>query len=81
MNLDEKAAAIVEYLNQFAAIDRREITDELVDTYIKAICGRKPELTLTQVRKGLVSYMEEGGRWPWPSELIEMMDDEVGGDD
>ena len=76
-DLQPKADAILEYLTQFAAIDRRELTDELRSTYIKAICGHKPELSLRQVEKGLAAYMESGDRWPWPSSLIEMMEDEV----
>ena len=74
---EPKVRIVLDYLTQFAAIDRRELTDELRTTYIKAICGRKPELSLRQVEKGLASYMESGDRWPWPSTLIEMMEEEV----
>lgn len=72
-----KLLTIVDYLTKFAAIDRRELTDELRDTYVKAICGRKPELSLRQVEKGLSAYLESGDRWPWPGTLIEMMEEEV----
>jgi len=68
---------ILDYLTRFAAIDRRELTDELRDTYLKAICGHKPELSLRQVEKGLAAYLDGGDRWPWPSSLIEMMEAEV----
>ncbi len=74
---EAKGVAILGYLRQFAAIDRREVTDELRDSYIKAICGRKPELSLRQVEKGLAAYLESGDRWPWPGTLIEMMEEEV----
>ena len=72
-----KVNVILEYLTRFAAIDRRELTDELRDTYIKAICGRKPELSLRQVEKGLAAYLESGDRWPWPATLLEIMEAEV----
>jgi hypothetical protein len=75
--LEPKVAVILDHLTRFAAIDRREMTDELRDTYIKAICGHKPELSLRQVEKGLAAYMETGDRWPWPAALIEIMEDEV----
>jgi hypothetical protein len=76
-DFDPKRQAILDHLAQFAAIDRRELTDELRDTYVKAICGHKPELSLRQVEKGLAAYMETGDRWPWPSSLIQAMEDEV----
>ena len=76
-NLQPKVDAILDHLRQFAAIDRRELTDEIRDTYIKTICGYRPELSLRQVEKGLKAYLEKGNRWPWPSELIEMMEEEV----
>ena len=72
-----KVVTIIDHLTQFAAIDRRELTDELRDIYVKTICGRKPELSLRQVEKGLTAYLETGDRFPWPSVLIEMMDEEV----
>jgi hypothetical protein len=74
---EPKVIAILNYLRQFAAIDRREITDETRDVYVRAICGRKPELSLRQVEKGLATYLETGDRWPWPATLIEMMEDEI----
>ena len=72
-----KVNVILDYLTQFAAIDRRELTDELRDTYVKAICGHKPELSLRQVEKGLAAYLESGDRWPWPATLLEAMEDQV----
>jgi hypothetical protein len=74
---EAKVLTIIEYLTKFAVIDRRELTDELRDIYVKTICGRRPELSLRQVEKGLASYLESGDRWPWPSALVEMMEDEV----
>ena len=74
---EAKVLTIIEHLTKFAAIDRRELTDELRDTYVKTICGRKPELSLRQVEKGLAAYLESGDRWPWPGTLIEMMEEEV----
>ena len=74
---DAKVELILDSLTQFAAIDRRELTNELRDTYVNTICGHKPELSLRQVEKGLASYMETGDRWPWPSSLIEAMEEEV----
>ena len=68
---------VLDYLGKFAAIDRRELTDELRTTYIKAICGHKPEFSLRQVEKGLAAYLESGDRWPWPSMLIDAMEEEV----
>jgi len=74
---EPKVVAIINYLTQFAAIDRRELTDELRDTYVKVICGHKPEFSLRQVEKGLASYLEIGDRWPWPSALVEHMEDQI----
>ena len=75
---EPKVVVIIDYLTQFAAIDgRRELTDELRDIYVKTICGYKPEFSLRQVEKGLASYLESGDRWPWPKNLIEMMEEEV----
>lgn len=76
-NYQAKADVILAHLRSFAAIDRREVTDELRDSYIKAICGHKPELSLRQVEKGLAAYLDSGDRWPWPGTLIEMMEEEV----
>ena len=76
-DLQAKADVILDNLTRFAAIDRRELTDELRDTYIRTICGHKPELSLRQVEKGLATYLETGDRWPWPGTLIEMMEEEV----
>ena len=72
-----KTDVLLDYLARFAAIDKRELTDELRDTYVKAICGRKPELSLRQVEKGLAAYLESGERFPWPGTLIEMMEEEI----
>jgi hypothetical protein len=74
---DPKVRTILENLTRFAAIDRRELTDELRDTYVRVICGHKPELSLRQVEKGLTAYLETGDRWPWPGKLIEMMEEEI----
>jgi hypothetical protein len=72
-----KSLAIIDHLTQFAAIDRRELTNELRDIYVKAICGHRPELSLRQVEKGLAAYLETGDKWPWPAVLIEAMEEEV----
>lgn len=74
---EPKVRTIIDHLTQFAAIDRRELTDELRDAYVMAICRHMPELSLRQVEKGLAAYLETGDRWPWPGTLIEMMEDEV----
>lgn len=74
---EPKVRTIIEHLTQFAAIDRREITDELRDTYVKVICGHRPEFSLRQIEKGLESYLETGDRWPWPGTLLEIMEEEV----
>ena len=74
---DKKLVAIIGYLTQFAAIDRRELTDELRDTYVKVICGHRPEFSLRQVEKGLAAYLETGDRFPWPSALVELMEEEI----
>lgn len=74
---EPKVVAIIGYLTQFAAIDRRELTDELRDTYVKVICGHKPEFSLRQVEKGLAAYLETGDRFPWPSALVELMEEEI----
>ena len=75
---EAKVVVIIDYLTKFAAIDgRRELTDELRDIYVKTICGYRPEFSLRQVEKGLAAYLESGDRWPWPKNLIEIMDDEV----
>ena len=75
---EAKVAAILDHLTQFAAIDgRRELTDELRDTYIKVICGHRPEFSLRQVEKGLAAYLETGDRFPWPSALVELIEDEI----
>jgi hypothetical protein len=68
---------IIDHLTQFAAIDRRELTDELRDTYVKTICGHRPEFSLRQVEKGLAAYLENGDRWPWPSNLIDAIEEEI----
>ena len=74
---EAKAATILEHLRKFAAIDRREVTDELRETYVKVICGHRPEFSLRQVEKGLAAYLETGDRFPWPSALVERMEDEI----
>lgn len=74
---EPKVVAIIDYLTQFAAIDRRELTDELRDTYVKVICGHRPEFSLRQVEKGLAAYLETGDRFPWPSALVELMEEEI----
>jgi hypothetical protein len=68
---------VLEYLTKFAAIDRRELTEEIRSVYVTTICGHKPELSLRQVENGLQTYLETGNKWPWPSELIEVMEEEV----
>ena len=74
---EPKVVAIISYLTQFAAIDRRELTDEIRDTYVRVICGHKPEFSLRQVEKGLADYLESGERWPWPSALVDRMEEEI----
>lgn len=73
----EKAEVIIAHLLGFAAIDKRELTTELMDLYVKTICNHKPEFSLRQIEKGMQTYLETGSKWPWPSDLIEMIEDEI----
>lgn len=74
---EAEAEIIVGYLQGFAAIDKRELTPELIDLYVKTLCNRKPEFSLRQIEKGLQEYMENGRKWPWPADLIECIEDEI----
>lgn len=74
---DDITATIVGHLQAFAAIDKRELTPELISLYVNTICNHKPTFSGRQIEKGLQAYLETGKKWPWPSDLIECMEDEI----
>ena len=66
---------VVEALDRYALIDRREVTDAMRDLYCEEISRKK--FTRRQVEKGLKKYLQQGKKWPWPADLIELMEDAI----
>ena len=75
----KSAAIITSYLDLFAAIEdrKRDLTPDVYSSYVETIVGYRPALSDRQIEKGLKTYLETGKRFPWPSELIECMEEEV----
>lgn len=70
---DDKVEAITSYLEKFACIDNRVMTQQLYSIYIEAL----EDLELRRIRQGLEEYLRTGNRWPWPGDLRAVIEDEV----
>ena len=61
----EKAEVISEYLEKYALIANRALTPQLLSLYVEALA----DLPLNRIKAGLKEWLQEGDRFPWPSEL------------
>jgi hypothetical protein len=64
---------ITAYLEKFAVIENRTLTEQLYAVYIEALS----RFELRRIEKGLKTYLETGSRWPWPGALAEIIEDEI----
>jgi hypothetical protein len=72
-DLEEKAEVITEYVEKFAVIAGRPVTEALYAVYIEALA----DLELSRIRKGLAEYLKHGTGWGWPGALREYIEEEV----
>lgn len=65
----ERVALLGEYLYKYAAIANRDLGEdgELIHIYAEALKDVDPR----RLQAGLRKYLEEGDRFPWPSEIRE----------
>lgn len=68
-----KVELVSGYLEDFAAIDGRVVTEKQYTIYIRALDG----LSVRQIEKGLKKYLQQGTRWPWPGTLREFCEEEI----
>ena len=61
----ERVALVGEYLYKYAVICNRQVDEEMILIYCEAL----KDLPLTRLNAGLKEWLEEGDKWPWPSEI------------
>lgn len=71
--VDERRQVIEDYVEKFSLIAGRALTPAVYDIYVEALDG----IELRRLKKGLKQYLKKGTRWPWPGDLLELIEEEV----
>ena len=70
---EQKAELISSYVEKFAAIAGRPVTEDVYALYIEALS----DIELRLLDKGLKAYLKRGVAWPWPGVLREYCEEQV----
>lgn len=65
---DERKKLISEYLNKYATISGRIITPQLMEIFEESLS----DLSVSRLRAGFKLYLQEGDRFPWPSQIRDL---------
>ena len=61
----ERKEVISEYLEKYALIANRALTPQLLALYVEAL----EDVPLSRIKAGLKDWLENGDKWPWPSDI------------
>jgi hypothetical protein len=70
---DERADLVADYMEKFACIANRAITPQLLSIYVAAL----EDYDIGRIRKGMDEALKGVNAWPWPSDLINYIEEEI----